>query len=774
MKRSPVVILLALLFVSPFLIAEKANFELAEKWSTDHLRRLVGSHAVSPHWLHDSDRFWYRYKTNSGTGWFLVDPEARRKSPLFDNQELAGRINALIGKAFNPVDLPIEKLEFAENNREFSFKLDDRTFVYDLAGKELKLAEKTDPEEDQSEVWKHLSPDKKWIVFARDHNLYLLKADDESEQEIRLTGDGERWYSYAREAAEDKPGERVPSAAVWFKSSDKLWVHRLDNRKVGDLFLVHSLSRPRPTLQTYKYPMPGESNMPVHELLVFDVATHERVVIETGKWPTQAVGLSREEGVYTAETSDRIWFTRRDRTWSKVEFCVADTASGVSRILLAEESRPYFYYLSAQCRLINNGAEFIWWSERDNWGRFYLYDGEGRLKNPLTDGPFHSDRILEVDAKSRVVYFLGYGKQDSRDPYFQHYYRVGLDGGGLKHLTPEDASHSFAMCESRRYFVDTYSRVDSAPVSVLRDNQGTVVMNLEAMDTTLLEQAGWKPPEAFRVKAADGVTDLYGVMWKPFDFDPEKSYPVIVYCYPGPQSEPVPKTFFLLRDQRVHNLPLAQLGFIVVTVGQRGGSPYRSKWYHTYGYGNARDYPLADNKSAVEQLARRHPWMDIENVGIYGRSGGGFMSAAALLAYPDFYKAAFSSCGNHDNLIYSSTWGELHYGVKPVEKTVKDEKGERIENVFEPDITTNPELAANLKGKLMLIHGEVDDNVHPANTLRLADALIKAGKRFDMMIFPGKKHAFGETTRYIERMMWYFFAEHLMGDVRTNTDIYNR
>jgi dipeptidyl aminopeptidase/acylaminoacyl peptidase len=328
------------------------------------------------------------------------------------------------------------------------------------------------------------------------------------------------------------------------------------------------------------------------------------------------------------------------------------------------------------------------------------------------------------------------------------------------------------MAESKKYFVDTFSRVDKVPVSVLRDNLGNVIMKLETMDTSRLLQAGWKPPETFIVKAADNVTDLYGVMWKPFDFDPQEKYPVIVYCYPGPQAEPVPKTFFLLRNERVHNVPLAQLGFIVISVGQRGGSPVRSKWYHVFGYGNARDYPLADNKYAVEQLATRYSFIDVSRVGIYGRSGGGFMSAAALLMYPDFYTAAFSSCGNHDNLIYNHSWGELHYGVKEVEKVLKTKEGEKKETVFEPNITTNPQVAKNLKGKLMLIHGEVDNNVHPANTLRLADALIKAGKRFDMMIFPGKRHTYGDYTSYIERMMWYFFAEHLKGDYRTNTDIF--
>jgi dipeptidyl aminopeptidase/acylaminoacyl peptidase len=298
------------------------------------------------------------------------------------------------------------------------------------------------------------------------------------------------------------------------------------------------------------------------------------------------------------------------------------------------------------------------------------------------------------------------------------------------------------------------------------------MMELETMDISRLEETGWKPAEVFKVKAADGVTDLYGVMYKPFNFNPSRKYPIISYVYPGPQSEPVTKTFFEVRNQRVHNIPLAQLGFIVISVGQRGGSPQRAKWYHNYGYGNARDYPLDDNKFAIEQLASRHSFIDIDKVGIYGRSGGGFMSTAAMLVYPDFYKTAVSSAGNHDNNVYNISWGEVHYGVKEVKRKVKGGAEDEYETVFETDISTNPAVAKNLKGKLMLIHGEVDNNVHPANTFRMVDELVKAGKRFDMMIFPGKRHAYGDYTKYIERMMWYYFSEHLLGDYRTNTEIY--
>lgn len=767
MKRSFIAVVLIMLLAVPYFAGEKANFILAEKFSTDNLRKMVGDFTVNPHWLHKSDKFWYSYKTSTGTKYYLVDPAQKKRSRLFDNNAMTEKLVAITNKSYNPHDLPIKKIEFKENNREFTFELEKQKFLYDISLQQLTFLEKLDKKA-KDESWKLESPDKKWIVFAQNHDLFLVPADKPDSAGIKLTSNGEKFFSYSRRDDQDKKDERTASRAVWFKDSQKIYVLRSDRRKVEDLFLVHSMSQPRPTLETYKYSMPGDKNLAQPELSIIDITSQKQVVINAAKWQDQAISPIREQG----KGSAKIWFTRRDRTWAKMDLCVADTATGTITVLISEESRPYFHTRLAQCKLVNDGQEFIWWSERDNWGHFYLYDGAGKLKNRITQGPFHANRVLEVDEKNRVLYFLAYGKEKDRDPYYNHYYRINLDGRGQRLLTPEDATHSFAMTESMQYFVDTFSRVDLAPVSVLRDNLGNVVLPLETMDTSRLEQVGWKPPEVFKVKAADDVTDLYGVMWKPFDFDPQKKYPVIVYCYPGPQSEPVPKTFLLLRDQRVHNVPLAQLGFIVVSVGQRGGSPLRSKWYHTYGYGNARDYPLADNKYAVEQLARRFAYMDAGRVGIYGRSGGGFMSAAALLVYPDFYTAAFSSCGNHDNLIYNHSWGELHYGIKEVEKKVKTEEGEKTETVFVPDITTNSQVAANLKGKLMLIHGEVDNNVHPANTLRLADALIKAGKRFDLMIFPGKRHAFGEYTRYIERLMWFFFAEHLKGDYRTNTDIY--
>jgi dipeptidyl aminopeptidase/acylaminoacyl peptidase len=412
--------------------------------------------------------------------------------------------------------------------------------------------------------------------------------------------------------------------------------------------------------------------------------------------------------------------------------------------------------------MIGDGEEFIHWSERDGWAHYYLYDGNGNLIRQITSGPWHADRILKVDEENRVMYFTANGYEQNENPYYTHLYRVNLDGTGMELLNKGNFNHRSEMSDSYNYFIDNYSRVNTVPESVIRDNQGNKVMHLETADLSNLFAAGYKFPEPFKVKAADGITDIYGVMYKPFKFDTTLKYPILQYVYPGPQTEAV-NTSFSARMDRTDRF--AQLGFVVITLGNRGGHPNRSKWYHNYGYGDLRDYGLADKKYAVEQLAQRHDFIDIEKVGISGHSGGGFMSTAALCQYPDFYKVAVSSAGNHDNNIYNRWWSETHHGVK--EKI--DEEGN---SQFLYEIETNPQLARNLKGKLLLVHGDIDNNVHPGNTIRMANALIKAKKRFDFFIMPGQRHGFGEYTEYFFWLKADYFCKHLIGDYSISTDIF--
>jgi dipeptidyl aminopeptidase/acylaminoacyl peptidase len=375
-----------------------------------------------------------------------------------------------------------------------------------------------------------------------------------------------------------------------------------------------------------------------------------------------------------------------------------------------------------------------------------------------------------------MLYFEAFGREDGVHPYYSMKYKASVDKGAMMLITKEGANHSFNMSKSARYFVDTYSTVDKIPEAVLRDNNGNILLKLEKADISQLIKAGWKMPETIVVKAKDGVTDLYGVMYKPFNFDSTRKYPVISYVYPGPQTESVQYSFTVTGGK---NVALAQLGFIVVNFGHRGGSPMRNNYYHTFGFNDLIDYPLADDKYGIEQLADKYKYIDINRVGIYGHSGGGFMSTAAILSYPDFYKVAVSSSGNHDNNIYNQWWGETHNGVTEVEKKtgkkgeVKDSlnKKKEVEITFKGVVEKNQDLAKNLKGYLLLVTGDIDNNVHPGNTLRVVDALIKANKRFDFMMLPGQRHAYGNDVPYFDRLMWYYFAEHLLGDYRTNVDL---
>ncbi|MHB8541009.1 MAG: S9 family peptidase [Candidatus Acidiferrales bacterium] len=660
-------------------------------------------------------------------------------------------------------------------------------------------------------MWASVSPDGKTIVFARGYNLYMMDAanyvkaqknpGDKTVVETQLTTDGVEKYSYARVlVVEDQKqlkkfqkgdtnqvGPRtVPIPIYWSKDSKKFALVRADDRKVADLWVIHTLANPRPTLETYSYAMAGDANVPQFELQVFDVATKEHKVIQTAAFKDQTLSVATDRilardrehqlqqtegqkrlfggfgvfmtGEWLADTSDELYFLRSSRDLHRIDVCVADTNTGAVKTLIEERSNVYLD--TKPLRQLDNGKELIWWSERDGWGHYYLYDGDGHLKNQITSGEYMADQILSIDSKLRTMYFTATGHESGEDPYYVHLYRINLDGTGLKLLDPGDFDNSISASDSGKYFIDTFSRVNTAPQSVLLDDQGARLANLETTDVKRLLDAGFKYPEIFHVKAADGITDLYGVMYKPFDFNPSRKYPLIEYVYPGPQTESVTKSF----SPKNQSFALAQLGFIVIEVGNRGGSPQRDKWYDAYGYGNLRDYGLADKKAAAEELAAMHPYIDIHRVGIWGHSGGGFMTAAAMMQYPNFFKVGWSESGNHENNVYNKYWSEKYNGVREV-----DEKNGTVKFLY--NIEKNSELAKNLKGHLMLTTGDMDNNVSMANTMRLAEALIKANKRFDMFVLPGMRHSYAPDAEYVFWMRANYFCRWLLGYSETGADV---
>lgn len=780
----------------------------AERFTKGKLNTMLFSTTVDPHWFQKGNCFWYEYKTSNGNAWYVVDPTAKTKRPLFDLDDVAAQITEIVKDPFTAQQLPIQKLEAQEDGRTFTFHIvsskdakKDSTdkkapknkketfyFSYDYPTKKLTwLQDKK--EETKYPDWASFSPDGKTVVYAKDLNLYRmsredyekLKKDDKDSTvvDIQLTTFGEKDFGFGQPYSLLNTdtlcnGKRKGVwGIVWSPDSRYFAVTVEDERKVKELWVINSMASPRPTLETYKYQMPGEKEAPVQHLLLFDMSNNTYKEIGTSAFKDQTLRLARKPRLQKERDkkemanvwlgdNNRFFVTRSSRDLHRIDIC--SYTIGQDTLCPIIEERMNTYQEVRPLAAVNNGKELVHWSERDGWAHLYLYDDKGNLKNRITRGPWHVDQIVKVDEAKRVVYFLANGKEKDENPYYEHLYRANLDGSNLQLVTSGDYFHMASVDDDAAFVVNNYSRVNTIPRTDLLDCNGRKIMTLEESDFSQLLAAGYQFPEPFKVKAADGVTDLYGVMYKPFDFDSTQVYPVIDYVYPGPQVE---ATVYPFTRMSVRTDRLAQAGFIVVTVGNRGGHPSRSKWYHNYSYGNLRDYGLADQKAAIIQLADKYKFIDIDRVGIHGHSGGGFMSTAAILQYPDFFKVAVSCAGNHDNRIYNRWWSETHHGVKEV----VSEKGD---TTFVYSIKSNPEIAKQLKGHLMLIHGDIDNNVHPGNTLRVVEALINAGKRFDMLMLPQQRHHFGNMDEYFYWRLVDYFSQHLKGEQETSVDIPKR
>jgi dipeptidyl-peptidase 4 len=845
-----------------------ANWELANKFRSGNaqnpspLTNAIGSTSVQPNWVGQTDTMWYRWQDRNGARYMLVTPATRQRTPLFDHRKLAMALSEQTRRPQDAARLQLNALNFSKDRRllQFSVTGDTACFQWNRTGETLARAARlacTDTTTAAGRAaaaalaggggrqggaggpggaadFRNFSPDSTHFAFARDHNLFVVNVA--TRDTIQLTRDGERYFSFGfrdtaqvqqqQQQQEDQQQQqqeeigtggqrgtgrdaRVRASVTWAPDSRSFFVQRSDSRKVDSLFVINALSNPRPQVEVYKYAMPGEENVPQQELHAWKKGDRTLTKLPIDKWRDQRLFQPH----YTT-SGDRMRVVRRDRLQRNIELIEVDLQTNAIRTLITESVQDAnLEPQTAQIRYVTQTTgptgtrtgDIIWWSERTGWGHYYLYDHDGKLKNAITSGPWRANSLVSLDSARRVAYVVGLGREAGENPYYQHLYRVGLDGSGLTLMDAGDASHgatAAALSPTRRYYVDNWSRVDQAPRSVLRDENGRIVMELETFDLAGLQEMGWQFPRRFSVKAADGVTDLYGNMFLPFDFDSTKTYPIVTYVYPGPQQEGVTHTFSPTSGQQ----RLAQLGFVVLQIGNRGGTPERSNAYQSFSYYNMRDYGLADKKVGIEQLAARHSFMDINRVGIYGHSGGGFMTAAALMLppYNDFFKVGVSSAGNHDNNIYNQNWSEQYHGLRevtvrpPVNGGVAQQgaaggaagaagtaaravaAGTRVVPVndsvrYEIRVPTNAELAANLKGKLLLVHGDMDNNVHPGNTIRLVDALIKANKRFDMMIMPGQRHGFGTMQEYFNQMMFEYFAEHLMGDYyRTGADMRGR
>jgi dipeptidyl-peptidase 4 len=680
------------------------DYERATKFLSFNTNNLVDRANIRPTWLEDG-QFWYRISTPGGTEYVLVDPGTGQKKTASSLAEILPKKNQ----------------------------------------------QKKSPEVSRNEV---LSPDGKKVVYIKDWNLWLRNL--ETGEEKQLTTDGEENFGYATDNAGWRKSDRP--IVLWSPDSKKLATYKQDQRHISDMYLVETKVG-APNLQQWKYPLPeDEKVIQIHRVIV-EVDNPKVIELQVDADPRRGtlcddISCSGAfDDNYWNEDATKLAFVSSSRDHKEARLRIADAQTGEVREVFEEvvETQYESGQGSINWRYLPKSNEIIWYSQRDGWGHLYLYDLKtGNLKHQITNGDFVVTKLRHVDEKNRVLYFEANGREAGRDPYFSHLYRVDFSGKNLKLLTPEDANHNIYFSPGHQYFVDIYSTPTTPPVAVLRNNNGRKIATLEKADISRLKATGWKAPESITVKSADGQWDLKGLMFTPTHLDQNKKYPVVNYVYPGPQGGSVGSRNFSAarRDHQAQ----AELGFVVILI-DGSCNPGRSKAFHDACYGDISGNTLEDQKAGIRQLAEKYPFIDAEKVGIWGHSGGGFAAAAALFRHNDFYSVGVSQSGNHDNRNYEDDWGERYIGLMTMGP----------EGVDNYDKQANQNYAGNLKGKLLLAHGGLDDNVPPYNTYLVVDALIKANKDFDLIIFPNARHGFGEDNYYMMRRRWDYFVEHLMG-----------
>lgn len=720
------------------------DYARAERSLSQHTAGLVLGSTVSAQWL-DDGRFWYRNRTADGTEFILVDPERRTRARAFDHDRMATALGAELGSQIPVGELPIQSLSFQDG--DITVGVRGSSFDCSLSSYTCSPAA-GGPETTRDEV---VSPDGARAAFIRDHNLWVRELD--TGRETQVTMDGIEDFGYGTNNAGWVRSTRP--ILKWSPDSRKFATFQHDARGVGYMTLT-STKVGHPEVDQWRYPLPEDS-------VIFRIS---RVVVDLDRDAgDEVVRFQMPPDQHRSTCSDHIacggtfgdveWsddsrsiaFVSSSRDHKRAQVRIADASTGQVRDLFEEVEETF--YESNGWEYLSESNEIVWFSQRDNWGHMYLYDTEtGELKHQITEGDWNMLRILDVDEDRREITFMG-NEREPGDPYFQYMYRVGLDHGNVELLTPDSANHTVSWSPDGEYFVDAWSTPVVPPVSVVRNRDGSERMPLETADITALVANGWQPPMPFVVKARDGETDLHGLLFRPRDFDENAKYPVVNYQYPGPQSGSVGSRTFRSSHRDLQSI--AELGFVVIELDAMG-TPGRSKEFHEAYYGNMGDNGLPDQMGGIRQLAERHDWIDLEQVGIFGHSGGGFAAAGAILRYPDFYDVAVSQAGNHDNRNYEDDWGEKWQGlleVNPDGTTTYDNQANQL-------------LAENLEGKLLIAHGTLDTNVPPSNTMLVVNALIDANKDFDLIMMPNRGHGFGNEP-YMMRRRWDYFVRHLLG-----------
>lgn len=734
----------------------QADWQRAEAMSADTLDAIMSGKHFMPEWIDQTNYFYYNVTNRGRVYHYLVNAATGKRTDIIPHPErFAEQVERITGKPIDAKDIKLYGYRFPKGDMaHIHIRQNGVTMRLNIATGELQRAPMPEAEHGVRPSFgtSVTTTDSLYTMMGHGWDLYIR--NNNTGQIRRLTTDGKEDAGYTYHAIADTSGVSVGGRWVGHRYYREI----TDMSQVGEEALVNSLTKGRPTFKIFKMPMPGDKGIKRTGIYWYDADNDKGCMLDIDKYPDQVVDVDN----YKSDSV--LYFTRKSRTYDQVDLCRVDLNTGKVVELISETCKPHLNLQLFNYRIIDNGKHILWWSERTGRGNYYLYDADGRLIRRVTKGDkLVAGSIVQVNTQKKYIIFQGYGQETAINPHYTLYYKATLDGRHQTLLTPGDGTHELTFSRNGLYFTDVYSRPDAAPMlrtGSVTDARKTFMV--DSTDTYELRQHGYRFPIPVTVTAADGHTPLYGVMYLPSNLDKTKKYPVISNVYPGPQDDQIPRQFTL--DDN-YNQSLAELGFVVINVPSRGSSPLRGRDFYCYGYGNLRDYPLEDDKNTIRQLAQRYPFMDLSRVGIYGHSGGGFEAATAFLTSPDFYKVAVAASGNYDNNIYIQWWGELFHGLTQT----KDAKTGKT--VFTSKIPTTAALAENLKGRLMLITGDVDNNVLPSSTYRLADALIKAGKRFDMFVLPGKDH--GVMCPYYVNLIRYYFVEHLINPTHQHDNIIN-
>lgn len=728
------------------------DYARAEKMLAASTAPLV-DHALSEIAWIDDGAFWFKEHDAQGDHFMRFDVAVGKLSALFDHEKLAEALSKARGKPVRADKLPVSGYTPAADGKA-AIEVDDGRYLCDLQPRKGRCAQIKD--EQPAGV---RAPDGRREAFIRDWNLWVRDVGGGNEH--RLTTDGSTDFGYATDNAGWTHSDRA--ILVWSPDSQKIATFQQDQRKTSTMTLVGT-NVGAPTVEQWKYPFAGDRDVTLIERVVIDLSDADaprmvRLQMEPDQHrSTCADDLVCGEGwedVQWAKDGTSLAFVSTDRGHKSATLRVADARTGKVRKVYAETVATQYQAApaldSVNWRYLPETGEFLWFSQKSDWGHLYLHDlATGKLKRQITRGDWNVALVGPIDPASRTIWFRGVGREAGRDPYFAHYYRVGMDGGDVQLLTPENANHVVTPSDDGKAFVDVYSTIDTAPVAVLRDGDGRQLAELARGDLSRLKAVGWTPPESFVVKARDGKTDLYGQLFKPSNFDPAKKYPVITYIYPGPQVGSIRSRSFV--PAHGDNQALAELGFIVIAIDGMG-TPLRSKSFQDAWYGDMADNTLPDQIAGLKQLSARYAWIDATRAGIWGHSGGGNATVTAMFRHPGVYQVGIAESGNHDNLTYEDDWGERYHGLL-------QDKGEGKTNYTGQD---NAAYAKNLTGKLFLLHGLMDDNVPPQSTLLVVDALVKANRDFDLLLLPKARHGYGKDGWYVMRRRWDYFVRNLLG-----------